>query len=343
MATQPQDKYAQMQSKLREGLQILSQASSEDGYQLGVALLKLHAALEDYFRLEIAKRAPSLRMEVDDPKKTSWNELIRYGKQYLRLTEEDARIIVEANRQRMSVAHGGNYEKNRQELVKYAGFVERWCNQGKPVSSEPRPRFGTILRPSYQPPPPPPPTAPRSGRTPWYRSRPFFFLIFFLLPPLWAVLILTERRQTGWIKLIAGGLLSLEVFIVLFLLNPASTLFPNSLRRINDQIVSPFPSLTASGTPEDAPPQSTTPILSTVTPLSNTNEGCTVVWVEVSSDKLAGKNPAMVWAEIVLPQVNGSGMTSRQFYDQVLERNPELVRDGYEFKKGKTYWLPTCP
>ena len=44
-----------------------------------MALLKLHAALEDYFRIEIARKAPSLRME--DPQKTSWNELIRYAKQ----------------------------------------------------------------------------------------------------------------------------------------------------------------------------------------------------------------------------------------------------------------------
>jgi hypothetical protein len=35
-------------------------------------------------------------------------------------------------------------------------------------------------------------------------------------------------------------------------------------------------------------------------------------------------------------------MTPRDFYDQVVEQNPELVADGYEFKQGKTYLLPRC-
>ena len=43
-----------------------------------------------------------------------------------------------------------------------------------------------------------------------------------------------------------------------------------------------------------------------------------------------------------MAKVNGSGMTARQFYDQVIEHNPDLVRDGYEFKEGKTYLLPAC-
>jgi hypothetical protein len=50
----------------------------------------------------------------------------------------------------------------------------------------------------------------------------------------------------------------------------------------------------------------------------------------------------MVWEEVVMEQVAVSEMTARQFYDEVLEHNPDLVRDGYEFKKGKTYLLPKC-
>jgi hypothetical protein len=50
----------------------------------------------------------------------------------------------------------------------------------------------------------------------------------------------------------------------------------------------------------------------------------------------------MVWFEIVMSQVEGSGMTARQFFDQVVERNPALARDGYEFKKDKLYLLPQC-
>jgi hypothetical protein len=35
-------------------------------------------------------------------------------------------------------------------------------------------------------------------------------------------------------------------------------------------------------------------------------------------------------------------MTPREFYDQVVEHNPELEADDYEFMAGKTYLLPEC-
>jgi hypothetical protein len=341
MANQ-QDKYSQMQSKLREGRGILAQSSSDDGYQLGVALLKLHAALEDYYRLEIARKAPSLRMEVDDPKKTSWNELIRYAKQYLRLTEEDARIILEAERSRLSVAQGGDYEGTRQELLKYADFVERRCNQGKPSPSQPRSRPVTILRQPYERILPTSSSQPRSARGGWYRSRLFFLLVFFLAPPLWAILTLTDKEQARWLRLLAGAMLSLELFVVLVLLNPASTLMPEAFSWIRQSTASPAPILTPTPTLEETPQQSTTPMLSTVTPIPATGVTCTLTWAEYPSDRLVGKNRSMVWAEIVLFQVSGSGMSPRQFYDEVLTRNPQLASDGYEFKMGKTYLLPRC-
>ena len=41
-------------------------------------------------------------------------------------------------------------------------------------------------------------------------------------------------------------------------------------------------------------------------------------------------------------EVKASGMTPGKFYDLVVEHNPQLVEDDYEFKKGKTYLLPEC-
>lgn len=69
---------------------------------------------------------------------------------------------------------------------------------------------------------------------------------------------------------------------------------------------------------------------------------CTMTWVEYTSGDLGGKTRAMVWEEIVADRVRGSGMTPREFYDLVVERNPDLVADGYEFRRGKTYLLPEC-
>jgi hypothetical protein len=338
MITHP-DRYAQMQSKLQEGLQILSQTSDKDSYQLGMALLKLHAALEDQFRIEIAKKAPSLRIEVEDPKKTSWNELIRYGKQYLRLSESDVRIIVEANRQRQSVAHGGNYERGRGDLVRYADFVERWCDARGSATYEFRPRTAPrISKPAAFPSTETRGSAPKS----WYRSTLFLSLLFFLVPPLWSLSILTDRYRGFLLKLFAGAWLAVQVCVGALMLDPSSMLLHDSLRWLDERWNAPLPLVTATVTAEATPSLTASPALATVTAFSSTQAACTLVWVEYPSDALAGKNRSMVWAEVVMPRINSSGMTARQFYDLVLEQNPQLVRDGYEFKKGKTYLLPDC-
>ena len=50
----------------------------------------------------------------------------------------------------------------------------------------------------------------------------------------------------------------------------------------------------------------------------------------------------MAWVEVVQAKVEGSGMTSSQFYDLVVEQNPHLAADGYVFQAGKNYSLPEC-
>ena len=121
--------------KLREGQQLLGEAVSEDDPRLGLALIKLHGALEDTFRIEIARQAPHLRSVVEDNRQTNWRDLIEYAKQYLSLGEQDIRAINRANFLRQEVAHGGNYQGSREELVRYARFVERWCGPADSVRS----------------------------------------------------------------------------------------------------------------------------------------------------------------------------------------------------------------
>jgi hypothetical protein len=50
----------------------------------------------------------------------------------------------------------------------------------------------------------------------------------------------------------------------------------------------------------------------------------------------------MVWEEIVMNQVESSGMTALEFYNLVVEFNPDLKVDGYVFQEGKIYFLPKC-
>ena len=147
------DKVAGIRRKLREGQQLLAEAVNEDDPRLGLALIKLHGALEDTFRIEIARRAPHLRSDVEDARQTNWRDLIGYAKQYMALSEQEIRAINRANFLRQEVAHGGNYEGSREELVRYARFVERWCGQAGSVRpagasrpASPAPAFSFPMR-----------------------------------------------------------------------------------------------------------------------------------------------------------------------------------------------------
>src|SRR5688572_18880190 len=335
-----QDKYAQMQAKLREGLQILSEASREEKYKLNAALIKLHSALEDFVRIAVAQRAPHLRDKVEAVEQTAWNEHIAYGKQYLGFSESDARIIRAANRQRQDVAHGNNYPGSRDELAEYGAFVEMWCNSSQALTggSQSIPE-GEVFDAS-QPPAMPQTPYSTSPHQPWYRSTLFLVLTFFLLPPVWALLIITDRSQSRPTTIFAY-----TVLIVIFLCGIGvvsssvfmADTFTEIFARINLPLISTrTPQTTASPSTNEVPSG-----IPTVTPIPPTVVACTVIWVEYPQN-LARKTRSRVWEQIVKFQVEGSGMTHREFYDLVAEHNPELVADDYEFKKGKTYLLPKC-
>lgn len=331
-----QDSYTDMQKKLREGLQILAGASQEDTRSLNDALLKIHGALEDFVRLELAAKAPDLQAEVES-KRTTWKTLIEYARERLGFTDYEIRTISDANTQRQKVAHGGNYTGSLSELVSYAEFVRRHMNIGKPSTME---RFSKpVAKPTktYEPPKtrPAPSYFPSSPVQPWYRSTPFLFLTFFLLPPLWAIIILRDQRQGRFARLVAGSILLSTVFCVLGILYVWG-FFSETSAAVDPAI----PTLFSASSPEPSSARGTD-LPSQPESSSGTGAACTIAWVEYPGD-LGAKSRAMVWEEIVVHQVEGSGMTHREFYDLVVEHNPDLETDGFEFKKGKTYLLPTC-
>ena len=181
---------------------------------------------------------------------------------------------------------------------------------------------------------------------PWYRSTAFLILTFFLLPPVWAVLIITDRSQSRSVTIFAYAVLLL-IFLCgigivsssLFLADPLSEI----LAQLNIPLVpTTLPRTTASPAIAEVPPGTipVTPVPPAV--LAVTDAVCTIVWVEHPQDNLARKSRSWVWEEIVKFNVEGSGMTHREFYDLVVEHNPELEADDYEFKEGKTYLLPEC-
>jgi hypothetical protein len=105
-----------------------------------------------------------------------------------------------------------------------------------------------------------------------------------------------------------------------------------------DYVQRPFrrPSLTAM--PVETPRVVSSPATSIV----ETIPECVIVWVQHKPDDLGKKSRSKVWEQIVSDEVKASGMTPRKFYELVVEHNPQLAEDDYEFKKGKTYLLPEC-
>jgi hypothetical protein len=146
------------------------------------------------------------------------------------------------------------------------------------------------------------PYAPES-RTPWYAST--------------------------WV-IVAGSAIFTVIFCIIGFI-PYSETFMDYVQR-------PFrrPSLTA--TPVETPRVVVSPAPSVV----DTMPECVIVWVQHQPDDLGKKSRSKVWEQIVSDEVKASGMTPRKFYDLVVEHNPQLVEDDYEFKKGKTYLLPEC-
>lgn len=348
-----EQKYALMQSKLEEGLARLEGLTEDDQDVMGIVLIKLHGALEDFIRLEVGEKAPQLRATVEDARLTAWKDLLDHASTYLGFTETDRRTISEANVQRQNVAHGGNYQGKLSDLKRYARFVQKWCKRASVPSGDDwgqgqvidlHRSYEPVERPAYVPPPvsEPLPDYESLPARPWYRSTLFLFVIFFLFPPLWAYLMITDRQQGCLVRLAAYGVLLAGVLVCLGLAWFISD--TTDLRRLWDGLNIP-------GLSTEAPPERTRPTAAasppavpadeTAPPATEAVAGCTVVWEEYPGD-LGAKTRAMVWEQIVAERMRGSDMTLRQFYDQVVEQNPDLAKDGFEFKRGKTYLLPKC-
>jgi hypothetical protein len=103
----------------------------------------------------------------------------------------------------------------------------------------------------------------------------------------------------------------------------------------------PTPQLAPTATPATLPSPTLRTLPSPTFALANTKAPCIIIWVEYPDD-LGRKTRARVYEELVSDQVKAAGMTPREFYDQVVEHNPVLEADDYEFKTGQTYLLPQC-
>ena len=107
-----------------------------------------------------------------------------------------------------------------------------------------------------------------------------------------------------------------------------------------DSVQRPFRQPSPTATPVATPQVVVSPSPAVVE--VDTSPGCVIVWVQHQPDDLGRKSRSKVWEQFVSDEVKATGMTPSKFYDLVVEHNPHLAEDGYEFKKGKKYLLPEC-
>ena len=139
----------------------------------------------------------------------------------------------------------------------------------------------------------------------------------------------TPWYASTWVFVAGSAVLMILFCIIGFI--PYSETFMESMQR-------PFRRPILTATPVDTPRAVVSPSPTSV----DTVPECVIVWVPHQPDDLGRKTRSRVWEQFVSDEVKATGMTPRKFYDLVAEHNPQLVKDDYEFKKGKTYLLPEC-
>lgn len=118
-----------VEEKLRRGFGLIERSSS-DSDLLGVALIAIHSALEDYLRGELSnnpgvsaeERQRLIRREI------GWLPLVELAQRQLGLSEEQRRIILSANEIRQSFAHGNPFRWRVGDVLRYGRFVEQLCD-----------------------------------------------------------------------------------------------------------------------------------------------------------------------------------------------------------------------
>lgn len=366
------------EEKLQRGRENLATGSTKSN-DLSVAFIALHSAMEDRFRELLAESRKDLSSEITDLQNFSWKDIVDLAEASLGLSRSDGIFLMKANYDRNQLAHGGKFEWTRDEVCQYEQFIRQLWATGSRSAAAPRPVAAPPFSRAVETPPPPravqstrtyPPyesipkpvekTGPRRHENPatnfryevkWYRQTWFYWFTFFFLPPIWALLILSERNHVCLVRAYA--------FLVLitslaggfyFWRNPGmigdlAGAFQNPIRELTGKPVV-VPTFTVEPTQSHAKEKTNTPPFSTSQPAKETSPThpttCKIVWGDYPGDDLGNKSRWMVWDQIVSKQVAGSGMEATQFYKEVVEHNPGLAEDGYEFKHEKNYQLPQC-
>ncbi|MCB8928449.1 MAG: hypothetical protein H6652_22845 [Ardenticatenaceae bacterium] len=131
-----------MRRALQDGINQLARAGNDKAV-LGMALLNLHAALEEYFREQLANE---IRLyEASEQKRATWQDLINLWESSRGLTRNDRERLFQHNSLRNDIAHGKPFSLSQPQVEEYAHFVQSFTgvrlkpdNSGQ-TSSDPAP------------------------------------------------------------------------------------------------------------------------------------------------------------------------------------------------------------
>jgi hypothetical protein len=120
-----------MNDKLQRGLRQLA-AAGHDKDKLGMSLILLHGALEEFFRSQLAAEI-TVDENEQGRRRTDWPDLLNLWQKHRTLSHHDRELIYAKNGKRNAVAHGDPFEISRNEMEIYAQFVRRFM--GIPTSA----------------------------------------------------------------------------------------------------------------------------------------------------------------------------------------------------------------
>jgi TM2 domain-containing membrane protein YozV len=120
------------EKKLEDGCLTLEKAGS-DSDLLGLALTKIHAALEEACRIWLSEPTVVQDHQLDarDRKQVTWQEILNLMPQYYQWTLDDTSYIRNKNQLRNKIAHNDEFNITRQEVENYAQYVENLLHQNQ--------------------------------------------------------------------------------------------------------------------------------------------------------------------------------------------------------------------
>ncbi|MCU0532691.1 MAG: TM2 domain-containing protein [Hydrococcus sp. Prado102] len=123
--------------KLADGRLSLAKAG-DDPDLLGVALTKIHAALEDACRtwLSDSTIVQSQRFNSQNRAQVSWKELLALMSRYYQWSDRDVEYVRRMNSLRNQTAHGEEFQGKRQDVENYASYVENLFEKQKQPTLE---------------------------------------------------------------------------------------------------------------------------------------------------------------------------------------------------------------